>query len=130
VEVILLDTSALVESLSGARRSFLALVGWLERGELLGLPALVLYEWLSGPRTEAELALQRQLFPDAAALPFGPEEAALSAELYRTLPRARSRVVDFGIAACALRRDAGLWTLDTEDFADIPGLKLARPDVG
>jgi predicted nucleic acid-binding protein len=52
---------------------------------------------------------------------------AHSAELYRTVPRARSREVDLAIAACAIRREAELWTLNRADFADIPRLRLARP---
>ena len=39
--------------------------------------------------------------------------------------RARSREMDLAIAACAITQDAALWTLNEEDFRDIPGLKLA-----
>jgi len=35
--------------------------------------------------------------------------------------------VDLAIAACAMTHDAALWTLNMEDFADIPGLELATP---
>ena len=128
--MILLDTSALIGSLSGHRPELPVLRGWIEAGHTVGITALVLYEWRRGPRTAAELADQQEYFPDAVALPFGPEEAALAAEFYRALPRARARTSDFAIAACAITREAALWTLNTEDFADIPGLKLARPDMG
>jgi predicted nucleic acid-binding protein len=40
------------------------------------------------------------------------------------IPRARSREIDLAIAATPMVRDAALWTLNTEDFQDIPGLKL------
>jgi predicted nucleic acid-binding protein len=53
-------------------------------GERLVLPALVLYEWRRGPRGAEELAAQEALFPTDAALPFGPEQAAMAARLYRT----------------------------------------------
>jgi len=128
--MILLDTSALVGSLGGHRPELPVLRGWIEAGHTVGITALVLYEWRRGPRTGIEISSQQEYFPDVAALPFGPDEAELAAEFYRTLPRARAREFDFAIAACAITREAALWTLNAEDFADIPGLKLARPDMG
>lgn len=35
--------------------------------------------------------------------------------------------MDIAIAACAIVRDAELWTLNPADFRDIPGLRLAVP---
>jgi len=61
------------------------------------LPTLVLYEWLRGPRLPQELAVQEAVLPAQGALPFGAEEA---------------------------RTAAALWTLDPDDFRDIPGLRL------
>lgn len=90
------------------------------------LPCLVLYEWLRGPRTTVELAVQEDLFPSASALPYEIADAQISAEIYRSVRRARSREIDIAIAACAIRREAALWTLNTADFADIPGLRLYR----
>lgn len=125
--MILVDTSALVDSLSGAKRSAPLLRGLIEKGERLVLPSLVLYEWLRGPRHPAELRAQEELFPRDNAVPFGPAEAALAAELYGKVTRPRGREVDLSIAACAVLRDASLWTLNTGDFKDVPGLKLAAP---
>ena len=88
------------------------------------LSAIVLYEWLRGPRTVNELRLQEELFPRAQAVPFGTEAAAQAATLYAQLPRARGRDLDIAIAACALVHDAALWTLNPADFSDLPGLKL------
>jgi predicted nucleic acid-binding protein len=76
------------------------------------------------PRHQAELAHQEALLPAAEAVPFGPVAAALAAELYRAVRRARQRVFDLGVAACALASGAALWTLNAEDFRDIPGLGL------
>jgi predicted nucleic acid-binding protein len=121
--VVILDTSVLIESLTGLRRSEPALYRLVEQGERIAIPSLVLYEWLRGPRTRQEIADQEDLFPASAALPFGPEEAALSAELYRTVRRARGREIDLAIAACVIRHEAELWTLNPRDFADIPGLR-------
>ena len=122
--MVLLDTSVLIDSLTGPKRSHPALYRLVQRGERTALPSLVLYEWLRGSRTKDEIADQEELFPSSAAVPFGPEEAALSAELYRAIRRARGREIDLAIAACAIRRDAELWTLNTRDFTDIPGLRL------
>ncbi len=122
--MIVLDTSVLVDSLTGPKRSAAALRSEIERGERIVLPTLVLYEWLRGPRLRQELAAQEALFPAAAAIPFGPEEAARSAKLYQSVRRARGREIDLAIAACAILRQATLWTLNPADFADIPGLRL------
>ena len=118
------DTSVLVESLTGARSNAPALRRAIESGERLLIPTLVLYEWLRGPRFKEELAIQEAMFPVQAALPFGPEEAAISAALYRKVRRPRNREIDLAIAACALARSAELWTLNPADFRDIPGLRL------
>lgn len=123
--MIVLDTSVLVDSLSGPRRSAGALRAAIERGERIILPALVLYEWLRGPRLDEELEAQEALFPSEDALPFGPGEAARAARLFAELTRPRGRELDLAIAAHALVLDAPLWTLNTRDFEDVPGLDLA-----
>jgi predicted nucleic acid-binding protein len=122
--VIVLDTSVLIDSLCGPRRSAPLLRAAIEEGERILLPALVLYEWLRGPRVPAEIAAQEALFPAESAIPFGSAEAAVSAGLHRSLRRVRGPEIDLAIAACAITRDATLWTLNTGDFADIPKLRL------
>ncbi len=125
--MILLDTSALIDSLTGPRRSAPALRGAIEQGERVVLATLVLYEWLRGPRLAEELAAQEALFPRESAIAFGAAEAARAADLYRSVPSARGREIDLAIAACATCWDARLWTLNVGDFADIPGLEVSRP---
>ena len=125
--MIVLDTSVLIDALSGPRRSAAALRGAIEAGERILLPSLVLYEWLRGPRLPQELAAQEALFPSALALAFGPAEAARAAQLYVSLPRGRGREIDLAIAACALTLDARFWTLNVRDFRDLPGLQLYPP---
>ncbi len=125
--MIVLDTSVLVDSLSGPRRSAPALRGAIAAGERLLVPSLVLYEWLRGPRRREELEAQEALLPREQAIPFGFEEAALAARLYSEVPRPRGRVVDLAIAAAAMAQRARLWTLNREDFLDIPGLELYEP---
>ena len=120
----LLDTSVLIDSLSGPKRSAKALRAIIERGERILIPSLVLYEWLRGPRLPQEVAVQEALFPTDSALAFGPREAYISTGLYRSLKRPRGREIDLAIAATAIAKDASLWTLNTNDFRDIPGLRL------
>jgi len=122
--LILMDTSVLVDSLSGPKRSAPKLRSAIERGERLLLPSIVLYEWLRGPRMEAEVEAQEVLFPSKSAVPFGPNEAIAASRLYKSLPRPPGREVDIAIAAMAIVRDAALWTLNERDFSDIPGLRL------
>ena len=123
--MILLDTSVLIDTLTGLRRSAPLLRKTIERGERILVPSLVLYEWLRGPRLPQEVAAQEALFPGETAVPFGAQEAALSAQLYRVLRRPRGREIDLAIAACAISRQAELWTLNGPDFEDVPGLRLA-----
>ena|SRR3989442_11718772 len=122
--VILLDTSVLVDALTGRRHSSTALSGAISRGDRLGLSTLALYEWLRGPRNETELRDQEALLPANAAFPFGASEAVIAAGLYRRVARARQRESDLAIAAVAITQDALLWTLNADDFRDIPGLRL------
>ncbi len=124
--MILLDTSALIDSLCGARRSAGLLRALGERGDRVGISSLVLYEWLRGPRLEEEIASQNRLFPAESILVFGAREAALSAELYRQVGRARGREMDLAIAAVAIVRNAEIWTLNAADFRDIPQVRLCR----
>jgi predicted nucleic acid-binding protein len=125
--MIVVDTSVLIDSLTGPKRSAPALRRIIESGERMLVPSLVLYEWLRGPRLPQEVAAQEALFPRESAIPYGSGEAALSAKLYRSLRRPRGREIDIAIAACSISREAGLWTLNGADFEDIPGRRLSSP---
>lgn len=126
--MIVLDTSVLVDGLTGARRSGPAIRAVLAEGERIVLATMVVYEWLRGPRLPEELAAQEALFPLRGAIPFGPEEAAIAAGLYRAVRRPRNREIDLAIAACAIAREAALWTLNAEDYRDVPGVRLYQGD--
>ena len=122
--MIHLDTSVLVDALTGPARLAPQLREAVHTGERLLVSTLVLYEWLRGPRTDAELHLQAQLFPQDTALPFAAPTAARAAALYQLMKRPRGREIDLAIAACAIEHSAVLWTLNADDFKDIPGLIL------
>ena len=98
----------------------------VDEGHRLSLSTIVLYEWLRGTRSAAELAAQEELFPPEAAAVFGPDEARLAARLYTRVKRARGREIDLAIAACALAHNAAVWTLNPGDFTDIPELRLVE----
>jgi predicted nucleic acid-binding protein len=88
--VILVDTSVLVDSLTGARRSAPAVRRAIESGEQLVVATLVLYEWLRGPRIPEELTAHTALFPEDTALAFGPLEAS-NVEDFRDVPGLRAQ---------------------------------------
>ncbi len=121
--MILLDTSALVLSLTADRPEAPTLRAFIERGERLVLPALVLYEWWRGPRNTSELAVQEDLFPSEESVPFDHQAAQVAAELYGRLGRPRARQIDLAIAATAITVGGRLWTLNRSDFEDVPGLE-------
>jgi predicted nucleic acid-binding protein len=125
--MIMLDTSVLVDALTGNKASAAALIQVLAQGEQITLSSIVLYEWLRGPRSPAEVASQEALFPSSSTVFFNAADARLGAEIYRSLKRARTREAGIAIAATAIRHEAHLWTLNPKDFSDILGLSLWRP---
>jgi len=122
--MIMIDSSALVDSLCGTRASEERLIELMAARERFLLSTITLYESFRGPRSEEELFWRELLFPDHEAVPFGPIEAAIAANIYRVVKSPRRRQVDIAIAATAISRDVALWTLNRRDFADIPGLRL------
>lgn len=122
--IVHIDTSALIDALTGPRRSLDTLIRLTDRGDRLALSTIVLYEWLRGPRTEADLTAQEALLPSEQAVAFGPSEARVAARLYAQVARPRGREFDLAVAALAVSHGAGLWTLNPGAFRDIPGLTL------
>ena len=122
--MIHLDTSALIDALTGVKRCGPRLRQLIDQGERVFLSSIVLYEWRRGSRTPQEIADQEALFPTADSVLFGPDEAIAAADIYRKIRRPRGREVDIAIAACAIGANAALWTLNPGDFKDIPDLKL------
>jgi predicted nucleic acid-binding protein len=124
--LIHLDTSVLVDAFTGHRRSLAALRTATARGDSISVSTIVLYEWLRGPRTEVEASAVAAFLAGDSPAAFGAREAERAAELYRSVQGARRRQADLAIAACAIRHGASLWTLNLDDFTDVPGLSLYR----
>jgi predicted nucleic acid-binding protein len=125
--MIHLDTSVLIDALTGPKRSARDLRSLLAGPAPVTISSIVLFEWLRGPRIDQETEAQEALFPAADSAPFGFLEARIASQLYRSVKRARGREADIAIAACAQAHGAALWTLNEDDFSDIPGLKLWKP---
>ena len=127
--MIHLDTSVLVDALTGPRRSSQLLRELMGGPEQVSISSFVLFEWFRGPRLKEEIEAQEALFPKADASAFGPLEAQIAAGLYKTVKRARGREGDLAVAACALANGASLWTLNPKDFDDVPDLTLLDPSA-
>ena len=110
------DTSALIDALTGPRRSIDTLIQLTSDGHRVAVSTVVLYEWLRGPRTPADLAAQEDIVPSDEAIAFGAAEARVAARLYKQMRRPRGREIDIAIGACAIAAGAALWTLNPADF--------------
>ena len=124
--MIHLDTSVLIDAFSGEKPLAPRLRQLLDNGEKILLSALVVFEWRRGPRIPEQVDAQEALFPSTDAVPFGSAEAFVAADVYKKVKRPRGREIDIAIAACAIAHDAQLWTVNPDDFKDIPNLKLLR----
>jgi predicted nucleic acid-binding protein len=121
-----LDTTVLVDAFTGARRSLAGVRTATARGDSLTFSTIVLYEWLRGPRVGSETSAVDAFIGSESLAVFGHREAEQAAALYRRIGGARQRQADLAIAACAIQHGASLWTLNTADFDDVPGLTLYR----
>lgn len=122
--LIHLDTSVLVDAFTGERRSLPRLRAATAKGEVITFSAIVLYEWLRGPRADGERQAVDAFFEIDLVPSFGQRDAELAAALYGRVKGARQRQADLAIAACAIEAGASLWTLNRADFDDLPGLTL------
>jgi len=124
--MIHLDTSVLIDAFSGEKRLAPHLRQLLSSGERIFLSTFVLFEWRRGARISEQIEAQEALFASSDAIPFGPAEALIAAEVYKKIKRPRGREIDIAIAACAIVHDAQLWTANPADFRDFPNLKLLQ----
>jgi predicted nucleic acid-binding protein len=125
--IIHVDTSVLIDAFVEPGRSYDFVEAAVDAHHELAISAPVLYEWLRGPRTGAQRAAMSEWFAESSVVAFDGAAAEYAAGIYRALSRSRPREIDIVIAACAIEHRASLWTLNVDDFSDIPGLRLYRP---
>jgi predicted nucleic acid-binding protein len=121
-----LDTSLLIDAFTGPLRSLPALRRATAARDVMTFSTIVLYEWRRGPRTAHESQAVDEFFAEDALAVFGRREAERAAALFRLVKSPRQRQADLAIAACAIEQSAQLWTLNRQDFDDVPGLTLYR----
>ena len=105
-----------------------AVIKQVSKGEQFAISAIVWYEFLSGPVSDAELDhIRSAIAPEV--LPFDRLNAEVAAALFNVCGRARKLKIDTLIAQCALDADCALMTANEKDFARfIPfGLRLLTP---
>jgi len=95
-------------------------------GEAVSVCAPVWYEFLIGPVSPLDQRMARAFLRDRI-LPTSAEDAQLAADFFNHAGRRRSLKMDALIAACAVRAQAELFTVNTEDFAPFTprGLRLS-----
>lgn len=123
--MIHLDTSFLITAFRGGSPEQASFRAWLQVGEPLGISAAAWAEFFSGPLSNSDEALARQLFPQIEAL--SGADAELAAQLSNQTGRRSRSLADCMIAAVAVRCGAKLATANAVDFRlFIPhGLALA-----
>jgi predicted nucleic acid-binding protein len=123
--MIHLDTSFLIRSLVRGSTQDRTLRRWLAKGESVGVSAVAWTEFLCGPVAAADVDAVAEVLSEC--VPYGAQEARLAADLFNRTGRRRGSLLDCMIAATALSRDAGLATVNADDFRRFgaSGLALA-----
>lgn len=122
----LLDTSVLIPMRDGDGAVRAAVADLPGRA---GLSIVSVVELEGGVYRDASQAVRRRQAVDAIlsrliVLPFSAEEAAAYGRIVAAAGYSRRKVLDRMIAAQALVAGAVLVTLNPDDFADIPGLRV------
>lgn len=120
--MIHLDTSFLIGALMRGADEDATLRAWIHDGEALGIASLAWAEFLCGPVPPEAVDVAATLLGEP--LPFGTEEATLTARLFNESGRRRGSLVDCMIAATAIQNDAALATSNRADFRGLEALGL------
>lgn len=119
-----LDTDFLIHALAEAGAPRRRLIELAESNQIIEMSAIAWYEFSRGPRTPEQLAVGRAFFGENGVIPFSEQLAAAAGEVFRQLGSPRRRAADVAIGVTAAMRGATLLSLNTRDFAGIPGLSV------
>lgn len=124
--MICLDTNFLILGLVPGSQEMRDLIAWSQAGETLITPAIVWYEFLCGPVTQAQIDTMRRFLLDI--IDFSEAQATQAAYLFNVSGRNRRTRVDAMIAGTAVALGAQLATNNRADFEVFRphGLVLAR----
>ena len=128
--MICLDTNIVISIVNGRGSSLRHRLGeQMRAGTPVALPVVALFEMRYGfaksdRRQQSEHLLERFLDLGVDVLSFETEDAAHAGDIRAELERKRTPIghYDYLIAAQARRRGAALVTLNTREFARVPGL--------
>ena len=120
--MICLDTNYLIHALVPDTDEARQVTDWLRQKSPLAMPAVAWYEFLCGPMTPKDLKMA-QVILTAGVLPFGSDQAAVSAKLVNKTGRQRALRVAM-IAATAICAGASLATGNLDDFRPFEALGL------
>lgn len=125
--MIHLDTNALIALPLWAKDGH-PIIERIGAGEAAGICSVAWYEFLIGPVKESEIALAHA-FVRGNIVALEADDARLAAWLYNQAGRRRTLKTDALIGATAMRAEAELLTLNTDDFLPfVPyGLQLSLP---
>lgn len=119
-----LDADFLVKAAATACPERVLLLQLAEQDAPIGMSAIAWYEFVRGPRTPEQLALAGAIIDDEDVVAFDAAIAQAAAETFRRLGSPRRRANDIAIGTTAAAEGAVLWTLNRDDFADVPELEL------
>jgi tRNA(fMet)-specific endonuclease VapC len=130
--LIQLDTNIVIGVLNGRAPALRArLKREILTGARVGVSSIVLFELRYGiaksqRRGESDALLQEFFSHGVELLPFDADDAAHAAEIRAELERAGTPIghYDYLIAAQARRNGATLVTLNSREFARVPGLQV------
>ena len=127
-EVVLLDTSVLIDYFrkTDKRRTFF--VALEERQVEFRISAITVFEVYAGA-TSSQLSFWDTLLNSVGVMPFGSAEARRAVTLQATLKEQRKQLAapDLFIASTALEAKLPIATLDRRHFGLVPGLVLHAP---
>lgn len=129
--MIHLDTNALIALPEWSRaKRHPAVIERVLGGEPAAVCSIVWYEYCVGPVAEDEAERARAFLEGGVAAVTG-EDAMLAARLFNATGRVRRLKTDALIAACAIRAQAELVTVNAADFRPFAahGLKLMAVEV-